>query len=275
MNAKEHYQSGNLKEAVAAALDDVRRHPTDTSRRGFLSELLCFAGDLDRADAQLDAIGHQDPQSMLGLVMFRQLIRAERTRQECFDQGRLPEFVDQPPEYLRLHLEATICLREGQVDKAVELLDEAERQRPTLCGTCDGQPFDDVRDIDDVTASFFEVLTTNGKYYWIPMERVERIDFRPPERPRNLLWRRAEMVVRDGPGGEVFLPALYVGSHAESDDRVRLGRMTDWRGDDSGTIRGIGQRMFIIGDEDRPILELKQLVITHDGAGENDGPNPA
>jgi type VI secretion system protein ImpE len=261
MNAKEHYQAGNLREAVAAATAEVKQHPSDTSKRGLLCELLCFAGEFQRADAQLDAIGQQDPQSMLGVAMLRQLIRAEQARQECFGQGRVPEFLDQPPEYIQRHLEAWICLREGKAGEAAELLDEADRQRPRLPGVCDGQPFDDIRDIDDLTASLFEVLTSNGKYYWIPMESVELVEFRPPERPRDLLWRRVRMVVRDGSDGEVFIPTLYVGSHAESDDRVRLGRLTDWRGGQAEPIRGIGQRMYAVGDQDRGVLELKQLKI--------------
>lgn len=271
MNAKEHYQAGNLVEAVAAATEDVKSHPTDTSRRGFLCELLCFAGEFERADSQLDAIGHQDPQSMVGIMLFRQLIQAEQARQQCFDEGRLPEFLDQPPDHIRCCLDASIRLREGCLQEADELLQEAQRQRPKLAGVCNGQAFDDVRDIDDLTASFFEVLTGNGKYYWIPLERVETIEFRPPARPRDLLWRGAHMVVQDGPDGEVFLPVLYAGSCRESDDRFRLGRLTDWRGAQDEPTRGIGQRMFAFGQQDCPIMELKELNFTTEAAGADDG----
>ena len=67
------------------------------------------------------------------------------------------------------------------------------------------------------------------------MERVEIIEFHDPLRPRDLLWRARQMVVRGGPDGEVFLPVLYAGSHANPDDRIRLGRMTDWRGGEGRT----------------------------------------
>ena len=46
-----------------------------------------------------------------------------------------------------------------------------------------------------LTAGSFEVLTTTGKYYWIPTERVATVEFHPPKRPRDLLWRRATMSV--------------------------------------------------------------------------------
>ncbi len=264
MNAKDHYEAGRLSEAVAAAVEEVKRHPADVNRRGLLAELLCFAGEMERADLQLDAMGHQDPQVMMGIAMFRQLIRAEQARQQFFSEGRLPEFLDKPDDRLQLHLEASIRVREGHDQEAAELLARAEQQRPKVQGASSDQPFDDLRDLDDLTASFFEVLTSTGKYYWIPIERVERIEFRAPVRPRDLLWRRAHMAVRGGPDGEVFLPVLYAGSQNDADDRLRLGRSTDWRGGEGVPVRGVGQRMFLVGDEACGILALE--TITTDGS---------
>jgi type VI secretion system protein ImpE len=110
----------------------------------------------------------------------------------------------------------------------------------------------------------FEVLTSNGKYYWIPVDRVESIEFRPPQRPRDLLWRRARMIVHDGPDGEVYLPALYAGSHAAAEDGLRLGRATDWAGGQGRPVRGSGQRTFLVGDEAKTLMEIQVLTF---GAG--------
>ena len=264
MNAKEYYEAGQLREAIAAQNDEVKQHPNDVSRRGFLCELLCFAGDLERADLQLDAMGHQDPQSMIGIALFRQLVRAEQARQQFYTDGRVPEFLSEPAPALRLQLEASIRLREGQADEASRILSESEAQRPKLAGVCNGQPFDDLRDLDDRTASFFEVLTSNGKYYWVPMDSVQVMEFRAPTRPRDLLWRRVHMVVRGGPDGEVYLPTSYAGSHKDPDDRVRLGRVTDWRGGEGKPVQGIGQRTFLVGNDDRTILELTEISIGED-----------
>jgi type VI secretion system protein ImpE len=261
MTARDHYEAGRLKEAIASLNDEVKSHPTDSSRRGFLCELLCFAGELERADLNLDALGHQDPQSIPGISLFRQLVRAEQARQQFYTDGRVPELLEQPAPALKLHLEASILLRAGQNDEAMRLLTEAEEQRPKLKGVCNNQPFDDWRDLDDLTSCFFEVLTSNGKYYWIPTERVELIEFRTPQRPRDLLWRQAHMIVRGGPDGEVYLPTLYAGTSTDADDRVRLGRVTDWRGSNGTAVRGIGQRTFLVGNEARTILELTQISI--------------
>ena len=260
MTPKELFHEGKLTEAIATVSDGVKRRPADVSQRGLLCELLCFAGELERADRQLDAIGQQEPEAMLGVAMFRHLIRAEQARQQFYGEGRLPELLGLPSPQLKLHLEASILLREGKTVEAAVLLEKAEAARPALAGTCDGKPFDDLRDLDDLTSSFFEVLTSTGKYYWIPMEQVERIEWHPPERPRDLLWRRASMTVSGGPDGEVFMPALYAGSHGHADDLIRLGRSTDWGDERTAPMRGVGQRMFLFGDEARAILELSEIT---------------
>jgi type VI secretion system protein ImpE len=268
MNANDHFQAGNLPAAVTAALEDVKKHPADPGKRGFLCELLCFTGDLERADKQLDALAQQDPQTVMGASLFRHLIRAETARQQFFTEGRLPEFVGgEITPALKLHLESAIRLREGKPAEAVAALAQAYALGPKVSGICNGQAFDEFRDLDDVTATFFEVLTSNGKYYWIPLERVDSVEFRPPARPRDLLWRPAHMIVRGGPDGEVFLPVLYAGSAAGANDTIRLGRATEWREEPGAPVRGIGQRMFLVGSEDRSILELETLSTNAPGAG--------
>jgi type VI secretion system protein ImpE len=112
-----------------------------------------------------------------------------------------------------------------------------------------------MRDADDLLAGSFEVLTTTGKYFWIPTERVQTLEFHPPKRPRDLLWRRASMSVAQGPDGEVYLPAVYV-TDAPVADALRLGRETDWRQADGGPVRGVGQRLFIVGEDAAPMMEL-------------------
>lgn len=260
MTAKEHFEAGRIDDAVGAANEDVRKKPTDVGARAFLAELLCFAGDFERADKQLDALTTMVPETAVQVAMFRQLIRAEQARRDFFSAGRVPEFLHEPSETVRKHLEASICLREGDAARAAALLAEAEEQRTAARGECDGTAFDDVRDLDDLTAPAFEVLTSTGKYYWIEFPHVDVVEFHPPESPRDLLWRRARMVVRGGPDGEVFLPVIYVAPDGDLDDALKLGRATDWRGGDGEPVRGVGQRTLLIGDDDRPLMTLKELT---------------
>jgi type VI secretion system protein ImpE len=264
LTASEHFQAGRLQQAVDAALADVKKHPSDTDRRGLLAELLCFVGDWERADKQVDTLGHQDPKAIVGLSLIRQLIRAEVTRKECFQDGRPPELLSEPTPNLTMSLEALVAIRAGDRAQAAQILAEAEQQRPAMAGTCGDQRFADFRDLDDLTAGVFEVLTSTGKYFWIPIERVQSIVFQPPKRPRDLLWRQAEMTVEDGPYGDVYLPALYFGSSQEQDDQLRLGRGTDWTGGDGEPMRGRGQRMFLAGDDATPIMQLTTIEFSRE-----------
>ena len=257
-DAREHFSAGRLAEAVTAATAEVRAKPTDVPARLFLAELLCFAGELERADKQLDVIADQDMSMAVGVALFRQLIRGEQARRQFFAEGRVPEFLDKPPPRLQLHLQASIALREGDQAEAARLLAEAEESRPAVAGTCDDVAFDDLRDLDDMTAGLFEVLTSTGKYYWVAIESVETIEFKPPQRTRDLIWRQAAMSVRGGPEGEVFLPVCYA-NPGVSDDAFRLGRATDWTGGDGLPVLGQGLRTFLIGEQDRTILELGTL----------------
>jgi type VI secretion system protein ImpE len=259
MTPGELFQAGKLNDAIAAALEIVKQKPTDTDARGQLVELLFFTGDLERADKQLETLGQQDPKAQVGVSLLRQLVRAETARQQFYREGRVPEFLFEPTTALKLHLEASIAIREGKPAVALEKLAEAESSRAAMRGTCNGQPFDEFRDLDDFCAPFWEVLTSTGKYYWIPLERVEFAEFRAPERPKDLLWRRCNLKVLDGPEGEVYIPALYAGTHQVEDDGLRLGRGTDWISQENAPVRGIGQRMFLVGDQDRSVMELDEL----------------
>jgi type VI secretion system protein ImpE len=260
VNAGELFRTCRLKEAITAALEEVRNNPTDAGRRLFLSELLCFSGELERADNQLDAVGTADAKIMPWILTFRQLIRAEQHRREVFTQGRPPEFLSRPEGAVKLLLEAATCARQGALQDAARLLDQAEQARPRVKGTCDGAAFEDFRDLDDQVSCILEVLTTQGNYYWIPIDQIESIEFHKPVRSRDLIWRCTHLIVRDGPDGEVYVPVLYPGAAEESQDDLRLGRRTDWRGGEQTSVQGVGQRTFLVGDDARAILELTTVT---------------
>jgi type VI secretion system protein ImpE len=259
-NAKELLDAGKLNDAITAMTDEVKKNPTDLQRRGFLAELLCAGGRLDRADAQLEVIVQQDSKAALTVALMRQLIRAETARRDFHASGRLPEFLDTPTPWLQLYVQASIHVRENNLSEAKRLLEQAEEQRPHVKGVFDGQPFDDFRDLDDVNAGVFEVLTSTGKFYWIPVERVRSVEFRKPERPRDLIWRRALMSVASGPDGEVFLPAVYCWNREQVDERALLGRVTEWQGGDGEPMRGVGQVCYLIGESSVPIMQVGTLT---------------
>ncbi len=235
------FRAGRLTDAVAAANGAVRAKPSDISRRLLLAELLLFSGDLQRADVILDACGDLDPGLAVIVAEFRQLVRAETARRQLFTDGRLPEFLGGIEAGQQAALGALVALREGNAAEASRLAAEAEAVRPHPAGETSGRAFDDLRDADDLLAGAFEVLTTTGKYFWVPIERVGVLEFHPPRRPRDLFWRRASMQVTDGPDGDVYLPAIYVNAPFDPapTETQRLGRETDWaQAGEGGPMRG-------------------------------------
>lgn len=249
------FQAGRIDAAVATATQAVRRAPNAIAARLLLAELLLFTGKLDRADLLLDAAATIDPSAALPIAEFRQLLRAEMARRQLWQEGRVPEFLGEPSSTEKALLAAIVAAQAGGAQRAAEHAAAAESLRekvPVRIGTRD---FADFRDADDLCAGILELLTTTGKYFWVPLARVATVALHPPRRPRDLFWRRATLVVENGPEGEVYLPAIYATPAAS--DALRLGRETDWTGD--VPVRGIGQRLFLAGDEGFGMMELGTL----------------
>lgn len=258
-NASFLFAAGQLDEAIAAAASAVKSSPTDSAARGLLAELLCIAGSWDRADIHLEFLFRQADQSAPTISLVRQLVRAAQARSQFFAEGRLPEFLTEPPAWLKWHLEASVHIRDGNSKEALACLEAAQAAQPALEGTCNGTPFSGFRDLDDLTSGLFEVMTSTGKYFWIPMSGVEAIEFHPPQRPRDLIWRRVRMCTTDCTDGEVFLPALYplMGEHGAD---IRMGKVTEWAEVNGAPVRGLGQRVFLAGEMTYPVMELVSIA---------------
>jgi type VI secretion system protein ImpE len=261
MGTKELLDAGQLSAAIAQLSQEIRSAPTDVQRRTFLFELLCFAGDYQRAARQLDVIGHQSTTAEVGVQVYRNVLTAEAARQQLFTEGLRPDFLFDLPPYVLWHLQAINRLRESQPVEAEALLAQAAASRSPLQGQLDGIPFSDFRDGDDLLAPFLEVIVHN-RYVWIPFEQVKHLRISSPKQLRDLLWIPATLEGQPGPVGEVFLPVLYARSHTHTDDQVKLGRMTDWLDVGAGLMRGVGQRLFFSDGQDRAILEVQELTFT-------------
>ena len=259
--AHECLKDGRLAEALEAAQAKVRSSPSDLEARWLLAELLVLNGEIERADQQFDTLMNLEPRAAVTAAPIRQLLRAETARRDFFSAGRVPELIDGVDDGIRARLEAFVHARAGDRAAAGAAVAAAERDRPALSGTLDDKPFGDFRDLDDITAGVFEVLTRTGKYYWIPMSRVDRVEFSPPERPLDLLWRPVRMVVRDAFDAEVHLPALY-GTEGDRDDELRLGHRTDWLGAEGEAIVGVGRRTFVVdGEEPIDMMAIGTLTL--------------
>jgi type VI secretion system protein ImpE len=240
MNSQELFRAGRLADALKALSAEVRDNPTDARRRTFLFELLCFAGEYERADKQLEVLGQAGPSSEIGVLLYRSALYAERQRQDLFTRGEFPKPPDSPASAPK--------------------------------GTFNGKPFNSFSDADPRIGARLELFAA-GNYLWLPFEHVASVQIEPPKRLRDLLWTPA--AVRTTPAfkgaelGEVLLPALAPFSWQHSDDAVRLGRATVWEqraGYDAEV--PFGQKMWLVDDEEIPFLELRSLEFSPAPAGD-------
>jgi type VI secretion system protein ImpE len=230
MSARELYQAGKLDAAVQALVAELRDNPADARRRTFLFELLCFAGEYDRAEKHLAVLAGDGPDAATGALLYRAALAGERTRGELFAKAEFPP------------APAPCAIR----------------------GTLNGKPFESLEDADPRIGARFEIFAA-GDYLWLPMMHVSSIRMEAPKRLRDLLW--APALIRTGPAfqgkelGEVLAPVLSPFSFRHADDAVRLGRATVWEERENGGIP-FGQKMLLVDGEDFPLLEVRDIEIT-------------
>lgn len=262
-DAKILLEAGDLKGAIDSVLNFVRNNPTDIPARIFLFELSCFSGDWDRAEKQLDVIGHQDANAMIGALIYRQNFKVERDRARYFSDGLKPGIIAPPPTYVEDLLQANNRLREGNLAEARAMLDAIEEERPAFKALINGAEYSDFRDYNDSTMCIFEVIFKDS-YVWLPIEQVTKIEFFKPQTLRDLYWIQARVELVDGTNGEMFFPSLYSGSSASDNDLVRLGRMTDWRDLGDDLFAGEGLKLFWMDGKDRSILDIETIEFEHE-----------
>jgi type VI secretion system protein ImpE len=235
MTAQELYKAGRLSEALTALSAEVRDNPSDAKRRTFLFELLCFAGEYARADKQLEVLGQAGPTSEMGVLLYRSALFAERQRQDLFAKGELPK----------------------AGDSAGDSVNDAR------IGTLNGRPFHTLSDGDPRIGARLELFAA-GNYLLLPLEHIASIRIQPPKRLRDLIWTpaavRTSSAFKGTELGEVLLPVLAPGSWQHADDAVRLGRATVWEERDGlEDFIPVGQKMWLVDDEEVPFLELRAL----------------
>jgi type VI secretion system protein ImpE len=249
---------GDLGGAIAAAIDTVKRNPTDVSARIFLFELSAFSGDWDRAEKQLDAIGHQNTNSAIGSVIYRQNFQNERERINVFEHSSRPGAITPIPKYVEDLITAVDLVRRDETVEARGLLDKVEEDRPAFAVEVNGERFEDFRDYNDLTMCVFETFLKDN-YVWLPFEEVVSIEFDEPKSLRDIYWPQATVELVNGSTGEMFLPSLYVNSWKSDDDKIRLGRAVDWRDAGNDVFIGEGSRLFWMDGQQKSVLDIKTI----------------
>ncbi len=259
----EKYSEGNVEECINHLAQEIKQNPEEHYQRMLFGQMLCVAGDYERADKQLDLLSTLEPKFVMEVANWRNLIRAAQHRKDFYESGRPPEVIGDLSPQLGKHVEAIAALRAEDTKTFEAVLSEAEQERKAVKGSWnkEEQTFDDFRDLDDLNGGFMEVLAPNGNYYWIANESISSIVFEETKQPIDYLWRKANLVMNDGTQGEVYIPVTYIDA---ANDLQRLARETDWEEyQETEAMRGRGQKTYLIGNEAVSILEIDSIEFNH------------
>ena len=259
MNSKDLIKAGRLSEARKQLVEDVKSSPADLGKRTLLFQVLTFCGEWDKAERHLDAIAVQDSNRETGVQVYKNLIHAEKQRLEVSRLNGRSSCMPETPPYLEMYYAAWQKVVEKKIDEANELFEQVFAQRPMISGTVNGRKFTGFKDTDTFLSLFLEAIVYE-RYVWIPFESIRELSITPPSTLFDLLWTMARITTWEGLTTKCYLPVLYPESFLHEDDRVKLGRMTDWTPLGGAFSKGMGQHVFQTGDEEMAILEIREAV---------------
>jgi type VI secretion system protein ImpE len=255
-----------------AHFDDLRRmiqkQPQRSDLRIFLFQIYCVQGEWMKASTQLDVLLELDPSSKPMVETYREALRCEVLRRDVFDGKRSPLVLGAPPDWLAWMLEALRLDGQSHAAAAAELRARALEAAPATSGTLDGAPFAWLADADSRLGPVLEAII-NGKYYWVPVSRLLRIEIEKPADLRDFVWAPATLTLETGAASVALIPTRYPGTERKADPALRLARATDWREQPGGAWHGVGQRMLTTDQAEIALLDVRVLAfdVVEDAAG--------
>lgn len=256
-------QEGNLGAALAALQDQVRKDAASTRYRIFLFQLLCVMGQWKRALTQLNVAGELDAATLPMVQTYREAIQCEALRDEIFKAANSPLIFGQPPAWLALMVEALKLDVAGNAAQAIDVRGQAFDAAPAIGGTVDGQRFAWMADADPRLGPVLEVIL-NGRYFWVPLQRIRRIAFDAPADLRDTIWTAASFTWTNGAETVGLVPTRYTGTIATGDDGLMLARRTEW----TATGNPVGQRMLVTDTGEYALMDMR--VIEFDAVDDDD-----
>lgn len=263
MPAEQSLREGRLPDALTELQAQVRKEPANPKYRVFLFQLLAVVGQWERALNQLNVVGEMDAASLPMVQTYREAIRCELLRAEVFAGRRSPLWFGDPEPWMALLMEALQLTASGQFGPARAARDQAFETASAVAGTLDGQRFEWLADADPRLGPVLEAIV-NGRYYWIPFQRVRALQFEQPADLRDYVWTPAQITWANGGETVGLIPARYPESQAAADPLVQLGRKTEWRDCGEETWLGFGQRLLATDQGEFPLLDIRSIELESD-----------
>lgn len=261
-------KDGRLDDALAQLQDQVRKNPNVAKFRIFLFQLLALNGQWDRSLNQLNVCGNLDDANLAMVQTYREAIRCELLREKIFNGETSPLVFGEPEQWIALLIEALKLSAHGNYKEAGDLRDQAYDLAPATAGSFNGNPFAWIADSDTRLGPVAEAIV-NGRYYWIPFNRIAKIEIEAPADLRDLVWLPAQFTWANGGSAFGLMPSRYPGSDKAEDATVHLARKTEWREPAPGHYHGLGQRTLITDAGDYSLFDARELILHSSSSGEH------
>lgn len=251
----------SLKEWLFNTQQQVKKDPTKVKYRILLFQLLCLLGDWERALTQLNVMAELDIAALPMVHTYRHALQCEGLRKRVFAGERSPIIFGEPEQWIALLVEALRLNTLGRDQEAALLRSEAFELAPPTPGAIEDPPaghFKWIADADERLGPLLEGIV-DGKYYWIPFQRIQTLNIEPPHDLRDLVWMPVFFKWQNGGETAGLIPTRYSGSEAMGDDRILKSALTDWVENASGILTGLGQRMFATDQGEYALMDLRRL----------------
>jgi type VI secretion system protein ImpE len=204
--------------------------------------------------------------------MYREALQCEGLRAEVFAGKRSPVIFGEPPEWMALLIESLLVRGTERSQETQSLRERAFEAAPPTAGSIDGQPFEWIADADMRLGPVCEAVI-NGRYYWVPFDRLSRIDLEAPVDLRDVVWMPAHFQFANGGEAVGLIPTRYTDSESSEDAQVRLARKTIWREDAPEMFVGLGQRVLATDAGEHAIMDLRTIALGAAPAGDEGAAN--
>jgi len=253
-------RAGDPRAALQQLTAAVRAKPADAKLRIFMAQLLCVLGQWERAHTQLNVVADMDSETVAMRETVGHAIRCELMRAKVFAGNRTPMVFGHPDEWLALLIESLLQKGQGDAAMAADLAARAFDAAPEVSGRIDGEAFTWIADADSRLGPVLEACV-NGRYYWVPLSRLTRVELDPPTDLRDCVWTPATLMFSNGGETVALIPTRYPGSESSEDGAICLARKTEWI--DAGNDRwfGLGQRVLATDAGDHALMAVRSIEL--------------
>ena len=264
-SAEQSLRDGDPVQALQRLQDQVRGAPGDAKLRIFLFQLLAVHGQWVRALTQLGVVSELDVSALAMVQMYGEAVRSEAVRAHVFEGKSAPMVFGQPEQWLASLIESLMVFCRGQVPESRGLRELAFEQAPASSGAIDGRSFSWIADADSRLGPVVEAII-NGRYYWLPFNRLSEVVIEEPEDLRDVVWMPAHFRFSNGGESIGLIPTRYPGTESSGDGLLMLARKTEWKEAGQDMYQGLGQRLFVTDQGEVPIMDVRRITIDDSSA---------